>query len=86
METLVRDLRQAFRLLAQKPTFTLIAVAALALGMGANTAVFSVVNSILLQPLPYSQPERLLRLGLKFPNGLEQSVSIPKFMAWKNNT
>jgi putative ABC transport system permease protein len=86
MESLLRDIRQARRMLAQSPVFTTVAISALALGIGANTAIFSVVNSILLQPLPYSHPERLVRLELKFPNGTGQAVSIPKFMAWKQNT
>ncbi len=86
METLMQDIRHAVRMLAQSPAFTVVAIATLALGIGANTAIFSVVNSILLQPLPYTQPDRLVRLGLKFPGGVGQSVSIPKFMAWKENT
>ncbi len=86
METLIQDIRHAVRLLTQSPAFTVVAIATLALGIGANTAIFSVVNSVLLQPLPYSEPDRLVRLGLKFPGGVGQSVSVPKFMAWKENT
>jgi len=84
METL-QDIRHAGRRLAQSPGFALVAISTLALGIGANTAIFSVVNSILLQPLPYSQPDRLMRLMLKFPNGNGSAVSIPKFMAWKEH-
>lgn len=81
-----KGIRHAARVLAQSPGFTVVAIAALALGIGANTAIFSVVNEILLNPLPYSQPDRMVRLMLKFPNGNGQSVSIPKFMAWKEHT
>jgi putative ABC transport system permease protein len=86
METLLQDVRHAGRMLAQSPAFTVVAIATLALGIGANTAIFSVVNSILLQPLPYSHPDRLVRLLLKFRNGTSGAASVPKFMAWKENT
>jgi hypothetical protein len=65
--------------------FTAIAVAALALGIGANTAIFTVVDTVLLQPLPYPQSDRMMRLGRQFRTGIGDSVSIPKFMAWRQN-
>jgi putative ABC transport system permease protein len=86
MPTFWNDLKYAVRMFSQKPGFSLVAISALALGVGGTTAVFSVVDQILLKPLPFREPERLVRLTLKFPNGNSQTVSIPKFTAWKANT
>jgi len=83
METLWADLRHSVRLLIKSPGFTVIAVLALALGIGANAAIFSVIDGVLLAPLPYPQSERIMRLSRKFPNGTSSSVSIPRLMAWR---
>src|SRR5579871_6838477 len=83
MGNFLADLRHSIRVLLNSPGFTTIAVAALALGIGANTAIFSVVNSVLLQPLPYAEPDRIMRVERSYPQGVGPSSSIPKFMAWK---
>jgi len=83
MSSLLSDLRHSFRVLIGNPGFTSVAVAALALGIGANTAIFSVVNAVLLAPLPYPHSERIMRIERGFKGGVGDSVSIPKFMAWK---
>jgi putative ABC transport system permease protein len=85
MGSLTSDLRHSIRLLIKSPGFTAIAIAALALGIGANTAIFSVVNTVLLRPLPYFQPDRIVRLARSFPQGEGDSASIPKYMAWRKN-
>jgi putative ABC transport system permease protein len=83
MRTLARDLRHGIRLLAASPTFTAIAVAALALGIGANTAIFSVVNSVLLRPLPYRDPANLVMVWEKSPRNDRNSVSPGNYLDWK---
>jgi len=85
MGSFLSDLRHSIRVLLNSPGFTTIAIAALALGIGANTAIFSVVNTVLLQPLPYPEPDRIMRVERSYPQGAGPSSSIPKFMAWKKN-
>ena len=85
METLLADVRQSFRVLIKSPGFTIVAILALALGIGANTAIFSVIDRVLLAPLPFPDSERIMRVQRKSPNGNGSSVSIPKFMAWRKS-
>jgi putative ABC transport system permease protein len=89
MESFLQDCRYAVRILARSPGFTLIAVLALALGIGANSAIFSIVNAVILKPLPYDKPEQLVQLWMRFtgigiPND-QNWVSAPEFVDLQQN-
>src|ERR1700689_2494006 len=85
MPTLWQDVRYALRMLANKPGFAAVAVLTLALGIGANTAIFSVIDALVLHPLIYKNPEQLLFLNSQYTQkgGNFGGVSIPEFLEWK---
>ena len=83
MEALTQDLRYGIRMMLRHRAFTAVAVLTLGLGIGANTAIFSVVNSVVLRPLPFEQPDRIIRMYGTFSGGNQASTSPPDFLDYK---
>ena len=86
METFVQDLKHSLRIFRQSPGFTAAAIAALTLGIGTNTAIFSVVNSVLLKPAPFPDPDRIVMFMNTSPGGSGGGASPAKFQHWREQT
>src|SRR5260370_38977881 len=87
MTAILQDLRYAFRMLVKNPGFTVVAVLTLALGIGANTAIFSVINATLLKPPPYPDPNRLVLVWKTYGKGPDNIniVSAPNYWDWQQH-
>src|SRR5215468_2064240 len=83
MQTLWQDMRYGARMLLKQPGFTLIALLTISLGVGANTAIFSVINAVLLRPLPYPESERLALYNERSPQMDGMSISWPNYADWR---
>lgn len=86
MEVFLKDLKHSLQMFRQSPSFTLAAIAALALGIGANTAIFSVVNAVLLKPIPFPEPDRLVMFMNSSPQGDFAAASPAKFWHWRSQS
>ncbi len=86
MNTLVHDLRYGIRTLRKSPGFTIVAILTLALGIGANTAIFSFVDGVLLKPLPYERPDELVFIWEKPPGSLRNGISAMNYLDWRTKS
>ena len=86
MQTIWQDVRHSLRMFLRSPVFAATAIVAMALGIGANTAIFTVVNKVLLEPLSYPQPDQLVELELSSPQGTADVASVPHFNVWRQQT
>ncbi|HEU4769087.1 MAG TPA: ABC transporter permease, partial [Pyrinomonadaceae bacterium] len=85
LESFWHDLRFGMRMLVKRPRFTITILVVLALGIGANTAIFTIVNSVLLRPLPYHEAERLVELSETAGPNETTPVSLPDFLDWRES-
>src|SRR6476660_10231292 len=85
-ESIWRDIRFAVRSLLKAPGFTVVAILVIAVGIGANTAVFSVINTVLLKPLTYPDPQSLVHLMNTGDQGSFPGANVPKFNIWRQQT
>ena len=86
LETLAQDIRYGLRQLRRNPGFTAVAVLTLALGIGANTAIFSLVDAMVLRPLPVQQGDQLVRIDMRTPQGVSSTISYPDYQDLKDQT